>query len=180
MQGSALPEEHASFTRGRKYSSTELYLMVLELLNREPRHGYEIIKEFKALSLGFYSPSPGALYPVLGQMIARGHAVVEVDGKRKCYSLSVVGREHLADHANQVQTLFARLSHAAKKMLWISHSTDRRAASEATGWLPEFVEARSALRMALLTRSDAGHDEQRRLVNILNKAVAAINGEPNL
>lgn len=179
MHGNAQQEEHSSLMRGRKFTGAELYLMVLELLGREPCHGYEIIKQLKALSLGFYSPSPGALYPVLGQMVARGHAVVEADGKRKCYSLSSAGRKHLDDQARQVAILFARLSHAAKKMLWISHSTDPKAAAQATGWLPEFVDARSALRLALLARSNAGHGEQRRLVAILNKAVAEIEAQEN-
>lgn len=178
MLAHAQSEEPGSFIRGRKFSAAELYLMVLELLQRQPRHGYEIAKEFKALSLGFYSPSPGALYPVLSQMASQGHAAVQADGKRKRYSLTAAGKKHLQNQAQEVDLLFARLSHAAKKMLWVAHSTDPQAAAQATGWLPEFVAARSALRMALLAGTNAGHDEQRRLVAILNKAVAEIQGTP--
>ncbi len=167
-------EGHASLTRGRKFTAQELALMVLALLQQGPRHGYEIIKELKAASLGFYSPSPGALYPVLGQMVRQGHALVEAEGKRKCYRLSDSGRRHLESQAPAVQLIFRRLRHAAKKMLWISQNMDPEAATQATGWLPEFVEARRAMRSALFARSDADQNEQRRLVGILNRAVAEI------
>lgn len=165
---------HGVLTRGRKFTAQELYLMVLALLQRGPSHGYEIIKEFKSASLGVYSPSPGALYPVLGQMVQKGHAAVEAEGKRKYYRLSEPGRQYLESQALPTERLFMRLRHAAKKMLWISQNTDPETAAQATGWLPEFVDARRAMRSALLARSDAGHLEQRRLVAILNKAVAEI------
>lgn len=174
-----LPEEGpGSITRGRKFKGPELYLMVLGLLKQEPRHGYEIIKELKSLSLGFYSPSPGALYPVLGQMVERGHATVQAQGKRKCYMLSAAGGLYLQKQAAAVEHLFARLRHAAKRMLWISQSMNPESATQATGWLPEFVEARRELRLSLLARSDADFHEQRRLVDILHKAIAEIESRP--
>src|SRR5690606_11848626 len=134
-------EERGSLTRGRKFTAQELYLMVLALLKDGPRHGYEIIKELKAASLGFYSPSPGALYPVLGRMVGQGHAEVETEGKRKCYRLSGRGGQYLESQAAAVEGLFMRLRHAAKKMLWISQNADPEAAAQATGWIPDFVEA---------------------------------------
>lgn len=172
-----LAEDPRLLVRGRKFTRPELYLMVLELLSREPRHGYEIIKELKAVSLGFYSPSPGVLYPVLGEMVRQGHAVAEAEGKRKRYKLSAAGRTHLQGQAEAVERVFGRLRHAAKKMLWISQRMDPEAAAQATGWLPEFVDARVALRTALRARADVDHAEQRRLVAILNRAVAEIEGQ---
>lgn len=173
-------DEHGSLTRGRKFTAPELYLMALALLEKGPCHGYEIIKELKAVSLGFYSPSPGVLYPVLGRMLRQGHATAEAEGKRKRYVLSDSGRQYLEGRAASAERLFARLRHAAKKMLWISQGMDPEAAAQATGWLPEFVEARRALRSALLARSDADHYEQRRLVAILKRAVAEIEQNLNL
>lgn len=174
ITGDMPSQGHGSLTRGRKFTAQELYLMTLALLEQGPRHGYEVIKELKATSLGFYSPSPGALYPVLSLMVQQGHARVEAEGKRKCYMLSDSGRRYLESQAHAVQMLFTRLRHAAKKMLWISQNMDPEAAAQATGWLPEFIEARRAMRSALFARSDADHNEQRRLVAILNKAVAEI------
>ena len=38
---------------------------ILEMLKDKPRHGYDIIREMEEQSGGFYSPSPGAVYPTL-------------------------------------------------------------------------------------------------------------------
>jgi len=43
----------------------ELRLIVLSLVAESPRHGYEIIKALEERSGGFYSPSPGVIYPAL-------------------------------------------------------------------------------------------------------------------
>ena len=68
--------------KGRKFSAGELHLMVLMLLNDRSRHGYDLIKEVSVLSKGFYTPSPGVLYPVLARAVALGHTTVEITGKR--------------------------------------------------------------------------------------------------
>jgi DNA-binding PadR family transcriptional regulator len=38
---------------------------VLILLNNKPSHGYEIMKEIKDKTRGFYTPTPGGVYPIL-------------------------------------------------------------------------------------------------------------------
>ena len=40
-------------------------LAVLSLLSNKPSHGYEIMKEIKDRSKGFYKPTPGGVYPIL-------------------------------------------------------------------------------------------------------------------
>jgi len=45
---------------------------------------------------------------------------------------------------------------------------------QGNGWLPEFVQARMALKRALLLRTDASPAEQRRIADILLRAVADI------
>lgn len=147
--------------------------MLLALLAEEPRHGYELIRAFDSISQGFYSPSPGVLYPALGNSVQLGHAELQSDGKRKRYSITDQGREYLAEHRQDAERLFARLRHAARKMAWMQ-SQDPEAASQATGWLPEFVEARASLRAALFSRHDADFAEQRRVAAILRHAVEQI------
>nr|MBF0685173.1 PadR family transcriptional regulator [Pseudomonas sp.] len=162
-----------AFTRGRKFRAAELHLMVLTFLNDEPRHGYELIKAFGSLSQGFYSPSPGVLYPVLGEIVQQGHAMARSEGKRKCYMISDQGRRYLDENGKYADQLFARLRHAARKMTWMQ-SLGPEAATQATGWLPEFVEAREAFKAALFARNDADFTEQRRLTAILRSAIATI------
>lgn len=164
----------SQLTRGRKFMADELHLMVLGLLNEHAYHGYELIKEFDARSHGFYSPSPGALYPLLKHIEELGHATVEQEGKRKCYRLSELGGRYLSANRAHADKLFAILRHAAKKMLWMTRAIADDKAVEQTGWLPEFVEARVALKEALLVRDNADHVEQRRIAAILRNALAQI------
>src|ERR1700678_942479 len=100
------------FGMGRKLGSSDLQLLILKLLAEKPRHGYEIIKELDERSKGFYVPSPGMVYPALTYLEEIGHATVEVDGTRKLYSITDLGREHLADNvaaADALLTQFGRV-----------------------------------------------------------------------
>ena len=147
---------------------------MLWFLRDAPAHGYELARRFKELSLGFYSPSPGVLYPALAVLEDQTLVRAERSGRRKDYRITPAGLEHLALHAGQAQALVAVLRHAAKRMLWVDGAGDEAAATEATGWLPGFVQARTELRAALLERDDAGHAEQRRIIAILRRATDEI------
>ena len=47
-----------NLTRGRKFSSDELQLLLLALLEQQPSHGYELIKALQSRSNGFTAPAP--------------------------------------------------------------------------------------------------------------------------
>jgi DNA-binding PadR family transcriptional regulator len=170
--------------RGRKFTSDDLQLLLLALLEEAPRHGYELIKALEVRSNGFYSPSPGMVYPALTYLEELGYATVEVEGNRKRYALAEAGRVHLATNRERVDVMLAKLSHFARKM-----DSVRRAFAGETGdenadgngdsnaWLPEFIQARRALKHALLMRTDAPASEQRRIAAILARATAEIEGK---
>lgn len=167
-------------TRGRKFSTEELQLKILWLLSQSPAHGYALAKRFAEISGDYYRPSPGVLYPALAQLEDWGLVKVLPIGKRKVYHLEQAGLKKLEENAEDVQFLIAALKHAAKKMQWMSQLPGgEAAASEATGWLPEFIQARKVLKMALLTRSDANHQEQRRIMEILLRAAQEITETPH-
>src|SRR5438552_2370681 len=65
------------FVAGRKLAAGDLQLLILALLERNPRHGYEIIKALGEYSGGFYAPSPGMVYPALTYLEELGFATVE-------------------------------------------------------------------------------------------------------
>ena len=46
---------------------------VLILLNNKPSHGYEIMKEIKDKTRGFYTPTPGGVYPILRNLEKTGY-----------------------------------------------------------------------------------------------------------
>ena len=51
--------------------------MLLGFITREPLSGYGLKKRFSASPAGLYQPSPGALYPALRRLVARGLLSVE-------------------------------------------------------------------------------------------------------
>jgi DNA-binding PadR family transcriptional regulator len=179
--GDAFDHDSGEFTRGRKFSSKDLQLMLLALLDEQPRHGYELIREIEQRSSGYYTPSPGVVYPALTYLEETGMVDAEADGNRKRYQLSTQGRDRLASAADSVQWLLAALTHLGRKMDAIRRAMAGESAQQnetEQGWLPEFVAARQALKRALLLRAGAGADEQRRLAAILQRAVGEIEQEP--
>lgn len=171
------------WTRGRKVSAEDLQLMLLALLEKTPSHGYELIKALGALSNGYYTPSPGMVYPALTYLEEIGHATVEQEGSKKRYHVAPEGQAHLAANRDYVEVLLEKLRHMARKMEWMRQAwsaepreTGPEGEDLATGWLEEFVQARMAMRHALLLKSGATPAEQRRVAAILHRAVQEING----
>lgn len=170
--------------RGRKFTSDDLQLLLLAFLAEAPRHGYELIKALEVRSNGFYSPSPGMVYPALTYLEELGYATVEVEGNRKRYALAESGRNYLATNRERVDLMLAKLSHFARKMdsvrrAFAGESADESADAngDSNAWLPEFIQARRALKHALLMRTDAPASEQRRIAAILARATAEIEGK---
>ena len=165
--------------RGRKFSSDDLQLLLLALLEEQPRHGYELIKALQARSNGFYSPSPGMVYPALTYLEELGHVTVEVEGNRKRYALADAGREHLAANRGRVDVMWAKLNHIAAKMDSVRRAFSGEDLSEASegGWLPELAQARRALKTALFRRHNLSAGEQRRIAAILQRAAREIESE---
>lgn len=57
------------------------------MLKEEPRHGYQIIKDLEEKFKGFYSPSPGSVYPILQMLEDRDFVTITKDGNKKCIQL---------------------------------------------------------------------------------------------
>jgi len=169
------------FGRGRKFTSDDLQLMLLALLAERPSHGYELIKALDTRSNGFYSPSPGMVYPALTYLEELGYVSVQPEGNRKRYALSAEGHAHLAANRDRADLLLAKLTHVARKMDLMRRAFAGEDAPDPAegGWVPELIEARRALKHALLRRTDASPAEQRRIATILARATAEIeqNGE---
>jgi DNA-binding PadR family transcriptional regulator len=60
---------------------------------------------------GSYAPSPGVVYPTLTMLEDMGLIVpATAEGTRKAYSITPEGEAHLAERADEVEALLARLS----------------------------------------------------------------------
>src|ERR1700761_6209239 len=109
---------------GRKLGSADLQLLILKLLDEKSRYGYEIIKELEERSKGFYIPSPGMVYPALTYLEEIGHATVEADGARKLYSITLAGKEHLANHLSTADDLFTQFGRVGERMARVRRVLD--------------------------------------------------------
>ncbi len=62
-----------NFRIGRMLASGDLRLVALYLIEQQPRHGYDLIRAIEEKSAGFYTPSPGIVYPALTFIEEAGH-----------------------------------------------------------------------------------------------------------
>lgn len=168
------------FTRGRKFTSDDLQLMLLALIEEAPRHGYELIKALEARSNGFYAPSPGMVYPALTYLEELGYVSVQQEGNRKRYELTEAGRAYLDANRDKVDVILAKLSFVASKMESMRRAyaagDDSVAFDGDSRWHPKLQQARYTLKLALVRHVDAGEAEQRRIAEILLRAAAEIEG----
>jgi DNA-binding PadR family transcriptional regulator len=97
--------------RRRMFDSGELRLVLLKLIADQPRHGYDLIRAIEEMTHGSYAPSPGVVYPTLTMLQDMG--LVEESGSggaRKVFAATADGQAHLAERAEEVERLMARLS----------------------------------------------------------------------
>jgi DNA-binding PadR family transcriptional regulator len=95
--------------RGRIFEKGDLKYVILDLLEKGPSHGYEVIRSLEERSRGFYSPSPGSVYPTLQLLEDMGHVTsTQRDGK-KVYSITDEGRKFLEENRRSVQDIWGRV-----------------------------------------------------------------------
>ena len=100
----------------RMFDPGALRIVVLGLIAEEPRHGYDIIKALEAKFQGAYSPSPGAIYPML-QMLEEADLVAsEADGNKRLYKITGQGRAYLEDNKAELERINAQIAHVADRM----------------------------------------------------------------
>ena len=179
------------FGPGRKLSSADLQLLLLALLAERPSHGYELIKSLDERSNGYYSPSPGMVYPALTYLEEIGHATVQAEGTKKLYQITEAGLSHLEENRAAVDTLLQQLQWLGQRMDHLRRAmaggVDDGDDGEFDGTpphggrggrhrAPELRMARRALKSALIEKADASAEEQRRIALILERATAEIRG----
>ena len=71
-------------------------IATLILLSKKSYHGYEVMKEIKDKTRGFWKPTAGALYPVLKDLEGSGYIQGEWDAetrrRKKIYTITESGR----------------------------------------------------------------------------------------
>jgi DNA-binding PadR family transcriptional regulator len=171
------------FHAGRKLSSADLQLLILALLGEKPRHGYDLIKAVEERSGGFYTPSPGVIYPALTYLEEAGDAVPEAEGSRKLYRLTEAGKAHLEERRAEADAILLQLKELGRDMDRVREAfAGGGEAGEGEGpfargrWgaAPELRTALRSLRGALHELRGAGGEELQRVAEILRRAVDEI------
>jgi DNA-binding PadR family transcriptional regulator len=77
---------------------------ILEMLREKPRHGYDIIREMEERSGGFYSPSPGAVYPTLQALEDQDLVTAATEEGKTIYSITAAGIAYLDEHRERARS----------------------------------------------------------------------------
>src|ERR1700716_1774359 len=165
---------------GRMLAHGDLRLIALALIAEQPRYGYEIIKLLEDKTAGWYSPSPGIVYPTLTYLEEAGHVTVQAEGAKKLYSITGEGRTHLEENRAFVDTVLERLTAIGEKATRIREHFDRPEYDEHRGRrrgrddaddrasLPPLVRAAlDNLREVASKRLEADEDDQTKIVELL-------------
>lgn len=193
-----------NFRIGRMLASGDLRLVALYLIEQQPRHGYDLIKAIEEKSAGFYTPSPGIVYPALTFLEEAGYVTSQTDGNKKLYTITDEGRAHLSDNREAIESTLAFLAKAGEQMNrfrefakadWPfgregeagEHPPHR--GHDGPGWgpgpapdtdrdlkdvVPELNQARRDLKAAIKKARRTSEDQQRHAAEILKRAAAEI------
>jgi DNA-binding PadR family transcriptional regulator len=164
---------------GRFVGDGDLRLIVLSLLAEGPRHGYDLIKAMEERSGGFYSPSPGVIYPTLTFLEEAGHATSTAEGNKKVFSITEAGRAYLEENREAADAILARIKWIGERLAqargWFEgREEDRGRDRDMPNVVPELNDARRALKSALAAKLDASPDEQRRVAELLRRVTKDI------
>jgi DNA-binding PadR family transcriptional regulator len=91
-----LEEEKAASNWLRETQKGYIRIATLILLSKKPHHGYEIMKEIKDRTRGFWRPTAGGIYPILQDLeeskYIQGEWDAQTKRKRKIYKITEAGR----------------------------------------------------------------------------------------
>jgi DNA-binding PadR family transcriptional regulator len=165
-----------AFLAGRRLAAGDLRLVLLALLAERASHGYDLIKALEERSGGFYTPSPGMVYPALTWLEEVGYASVATEGAKKLYSLTDPGRAYLEENRDSADAMLRQLSYIGRKMgrvreIFGGFEEDEDSDAQGVG------TARRELRQALREKRGTSADERSRIAQILRDAAARIRGK---
>ncbi len=168
------------FGIGKVLADGDLRVVVLALLEDGPRHGYDVIKAVEERSHGFYSPSPGIVYPTLTYLEEVGYVSSASEGNKKVYTITEAGRQHLNENRELADSVLTGIDKFGRKLgqmrdWWENRGGTRQRDRDIPGVLDEVNDARRALKAAIAEAlEDAGETVQREVAKALRTAAEAI------
>jgi DNA-binding PadR family transcriptional regulator len=156
---------------GRMLATGDLRLIALALIAEQPRHGYEIIKVLEDKTAGWYSPSPGIVYPTLTYLEEAGYVTAQTEGAKKLYTITAEGRAHLDENRDFVTAVLERLAAVGQRITRMR----RRLGEDERDSMPPLVKAAlDNLRDATSKRLEGDADAEAKIVDILARAAAEV------
>jgi len=172
------------FPFGRMLGDGDLRLIALALIEQEPRHGYDIIKALEERSGGFYSPSPGVVYPTLTYLEEAGHVEAAADSNKKIYTITDAGTAHLVENRETVDALLERMESLGRKLErarnwfdWAEGSWEERPSKPQSEAMKDLDQARRRLRALIVAATEGSEEDQRRIADILRRAADEVLGK---
>lgn len=165
-----------AFRAGRKLASGDLQLVLLALLAERASYGYELIKALEERSDGFYSPSPGMVYPALTWLEEMGYASVTAEGVKKLYSITDAGRTYLAENEDAAEAMLNQLEHVGRKMGRLREALGGIDEDEEGDWR-ELATVRREMKRVLREKRRSSPEEKSRVIAILMQAMEQIRGK---
>ncbi len=91
------------------FEKGDLKYVILDLLAEKSSHGYEVIQTLEEKSRGFYSPSPGSVYPTLQLLEDLSYVSVEQRDGKKIYAVTDEGQKFLEENRRSVEDIWDRV-----------------------------------------------------------------------
>jgi DNA-binding PadR family transcriptional regulator len=164
---------------GKMLAQGDVRLLALALIAEQPRHGYEIIKVLEEKTAGWYSPSPGMVYPTLTYLEEVGYVTAQAEGAKKLYTITEEGKAHLEENRAFVDAVLERLTAFGEK---VSRMRRRIGWDDENGegddTVPRSVKgAFQDLREAARELLNKDKDAKGRLIEIIDRVTAELRGE---
>ena len=96
----------------RMFHRGDFKYLILDLLKDKPSYGYEVIRELEERFHGFYSPSPGAVYPTLQYLEDMGYVTCKEQDGKKVYTITDDGLKFLNEQSQTVNDIRIHMRHA--------------------------------------------------------------------
>lgn len=151
----------------RLFDYGELRLLVLAMIEDQPRHGYDIIKAIEERFEGSYVPSPGVIYPTLAWLDDMGYATTAPDENgRKRATIAPEGISFLNANRTAAEDLMKRKPLPGRGRLKAPR---------------EVMDAMDALKSALRQRmeTDPNAEEIQQIIQTLTEASNALKPNPS-
>ena len=151
-----------------------LKLIVLKELEQQAQSGYSLIQQIAA-DTG-KKPSTGSIYPILAEFLKKEFIKQEEDGRKKIYSLTRKGKNHIKELRVEKQQLFAKyiefirhISELSGEEVTIPKTCNIQ---ESHKFIKSIFAPYAQVEISLVNHSSAPYDEARakKVKQILTKA----------